>query len=65
MKKALALVLAALVALALFAGCSKSKTDPHTIVVGASVTPHAEIIEQVRDLLKAKGFSRSLNSRIM
>ena len=56
MKKALALVLAALVALALFAGCSKSKTDPHTIVVGASVTPHAEIIEQVRDLLKAKGF---------
>ncbi|MGN0799064.1 MAG: MetQ/NlpA family ABC transporter substrate-binding protein [Christensenellales bacterium] len=56
MKKALALVLAALVALALFAGCSKSKTDPHTIVVGASVTPHAEILEQVRDLLKAKGF---------
>ena len=56
MNKALALVLAALVALALFAGCSKSKTDPHTIVVGASVTPHAEIIEQVRDLLKAKGF---------
>ena len=56
MKKTLALVLAALVALALFAGCSKSKTDPHTIVVGASVTPHAEIIEQVRDLLKAKGF---------
>ncbi|MCI6967489.1 MetQ/NlpA family ABC transporter substrate-binding protein [bacterium] len=56
MKKTLALVLAALVALALFAGCSKSKTDPHTIVVGASVTPHAEILEQVRDLLKAKGF---------
>ena len=44
MKKVLALTLAALAALALFAGCSKSKTDPGTIVVGASVTPHAEIL---------------------
>lgn len=56
MKKTLALVLAALAALALFAGCSKSKTDPNTIVVGASVTPHAEILEQTRELLKEKGF---------
>ena len=56
MKKVLALTLAALAALALFAGCSKSKTDPGTIVVGASVTPHAEILEQVRELLKEKGF---------
>lgn len=56
MKKALALTLATLLALALFAGCSKSKTDPGTIVVGASVTPHAEILEQVRGLLKEKGF---------
>lgn len=56
MKKVLALTLAAFAALALFAGCSKSKTDPGTIVVGASVTPHAEILEQVRELLKEKGF---------
>ena len=56
MKKALAFALVALFALALFAGCTQSKTDPGTIVVGASVTPHAEILEQVRDLLKEKGF---------
>ena len=56
MKKGLAFALTALFALALFAGCSQSKTDPGTIVVGASVTPHAEILEQVRDLLKEKGF---------
>lgn len=56
MKKALAFALVALFALAFFAGCTQSKTDPGTIVVGASVTPHAEILEQVRDLLKEKGF---------
>ena len=56
MKKGLAFALVALFALALFAGCTQSKTDPGTIVVGASVTPHAEILEQVRDLLKEKGF---------
>ena len=56
MKKALAFALVALFALTLFAGCTQSKTDPGTIVVGASVTPHAEILEQVRDLLKEKGF---------
>ena len=56
MKKALAFALVALLALALFAGCTQSKTDPGTIVVCASVTPHAEILEQVRDLLKGKGF---------
>ena len=56
MKKGLAFALTALLALTLFAGCSQSKTDPGTIVVGASVTPHAEILEQVRDLLKEKGF---------
>ena len=56
MKKALAFALVALFALALFAGCTQSKTDPGTIGVGASVTPHAEILEQVRDLLKEKGF---------
>lgn len=65
-EKVLALTLAALAALALFAGCSKSKTDPGTIVVGASVTPHAEILEQVRELLKEKVLNlKSLSSRTM
>ena len=56
MKKILALAIAAILALAAFAGCSGSGTDPHTIVVGASVTPHAEILEVVREELKEKGY---------
>ncbi|MBQ2866377.1 MAG: metal ABC transporter substrate-binding protein [Clostridia bacterium] len=54
MKKTFALILAlALLALA-FAGCGKK--DANTITVGASSTPHAEILEQVKDVLKDKGY---------
>ncbi len=56
MKKILALAIAAILALAALAGCSGSGNDPHTIVVGASVTPHAEILEIVREELKEKGY---------
>lgn len=55
MKKIFVLVIAALLAFAAFAGCSGSN-DPHKIVVGASVTPHAEILECIREELKEKGF---------
>lgn len=38
------------------AGCSKNKKE-NTIVVGASATPHAEILELVKDDMKAKGYT--------
>ncbi|MEG0254371.1 MAG: MetQ/NlpA family ABC transporter substrate-binding protein [Vagococcus sp.] len=34
----------------------KSKTENKTLVVGASPTPHAEILEQAKPLLKEKGY---------
>ena len=78
MKKVLAIVLAALLIVAAFAGCAaKSETadtaaDSTTttdtaaaetadgklevLKVGASSTPHAEILEQVKDTLAAEGY---------
>ncbi len=56
MKKALALVLVLVLSLSLFAGCGKKKSDS-TIVIGASSTPHAEILEQVKDVLAKEGYT--------
>lgn len=57
MKKKLALVLAIVLALALaFGGCGEKKEDK-TIKVGASSTPHAEILNQVKDALAADGYT--------
>ena len=68
MKKVLAIVLAALLLVAALAGCA-SKSEPtstdtaastdgklETLKVGASSTPHAEILEQVKDTLAAEGY---------
>ncbi|MBR5528763.1 MAG: metal ABC transporter substrate-binding protein, partial [Clostridia bacterium] len=59
MKKILALALAlTLSASALaFAGCGEKKTDDKTITVGASSTPHAEILEQVKAPLAEQGYT--------
>lgn len=51
------LALLLIVSLFAFAACGGSKTDPHTIVVGASSTPHAEILEQVKDVLAEQGYT--------
>ena len=66
MKKLIALVLALVLALTLVACSSDSNTDSNTdggdattetvtIKVGASPTPHAEILAQVKDTLAAEG----------
>ncbi len=55
MKKALAIALVLVLALSLFAGCSKD--DSKVIKVGASSTPHAEILEVVKDDLAKKGYT--------
>lgn len=72
MKKALVLVLALSLALFCLAGCGKTDAPAETqapaeteapaaeltpIVVGASSTPHAEILEQVKEALAAEGYA--------
>ena len=58
MKKftSLALALLLVVSLFAFAACG-NKTDDTTIVVGASSTPHAEILEQVKETLAEQGYT--------
>ncbi len=58
MKKIVTLLLAVCLLASLLAGCAgKSKTEDKTIVVGASATPHAEILEQVKDALAKDGWT--------
>lgn len=62
MKKVFALVLSALLLVSALAGCaakSGTTTDKgglEPLIVGASSTPHAEILEQVKDMLAAEGY---------
>jgi D-methionine transport system substrate-binding protein len=55
MKKVLALALVAVLSLSILSGCTQSKDDKK-IVVGASTTPHAEILEIAKEVLAEKGF---------
>lgn len=57
MKKVLSLVLAAVICFSLFAFAScKKESDLTVIKVAASSTPHAEILEECKEDMKAKGF---------
>lgn len=67
MKKIFALILITILALSLLAGCGGAKTGNDTqnegttkktatITVGASSTPHAEILAVVKDDMAAKGY---------
>lgn len=56
MKKAIALLLVLALAACLF-GCGKKESGAKTIVVGASSTPHAEILEQVKGTLAEQGYT--------
>ncbi len=49
-------LLCSLFAVALLTGCGTSSNDEKTIRIGASVTPHAEIIESVVPSLEAQGY---------
>ncbi len=53
MKKLLVLF----IALILVTSCSKTKDKSKTIKVGASITPHAEILNEAKKALQEKGFS--------
>ena len=57
MKKTLSLVLAAVLCISLFAGCgSSAKAEDKVIKIGATATPHAEILESVKDVLAKQGY---------
>ena len=57
MKKLLAVVLIGAFVVSALAGCGKSTSaDDKVIKVAASATPHAEILEQAKPLLEAKGY---------
>ncbi|MDR0846835.1 MAG: methionine ABC transporter substrate-binding protein [Lactobacillales bacterium] len=55
MKKLIAGIVTALAALLVLAGCG-SADNSHKIVIGASPTPHAEILEKVKPILKKEGY---------
>ena len=56
MKKIIAIALSLVLALSLFAGCTP-KTDDKTIVIAASPTPHAEILEIAKEELAKAGYT--------
>ena len=62
MKKIVTIVLALALVLSLAAltGCGDKKTDDKVINVGASSTPHAEILEQVKDVLAKEGYTLNI-----
>ena len=57
MKKKLSILLAAVLALSLFAGCAAKTAEDKTIVIGASPTPHAEILAVVKEVLAEQGYT--------
>lgn len=57
MKKLLAVILTGAFVVSALAGCGKTaEADDQVIKVAASATPHAEILEQAKPLLEAKGY---------
>lgn len=61
MKKIISLVLLLVLSLSLV-GCKKNSIDDKVIVVGASITPHAEILEQARGYIESKGYKLDIKT---
>ena len=62
-KRILAAGAAAVLAVGLTAcGGKENKADDKTITVAASPTPHAEILEAAKDLLKEKGYTLEIRN---
>ncbi|NLB79685.1 MAG: MetQ/NlpA family ABC transporter substrate-binding protein [Clostridiaceae bacterium] len=57
MKKIAKLALILTLVLSLFAGCGANSAKGSTVVVGASVTPHAEILNVAKEILAEKGIT--------
>lgn len=50
-------IISALLILLLVVGCSSTGSDDKTIIVGASLVPHAEILKQVEEELAKEGYT--------
>ena len=57
MKKLISVLLTAVVVMTTFTACSNNSTDDKVIKVGASVTPHAEILAVAKDILAQEGYT--------
>lgn len=57
MKKIITLALSCVLVLGLLAGCGAETKDPVVIKVGASITPHSEILAACKDALAEKGYT--------
>ncbi len=57
MKKIITLALACVLVLGLLAGCGADSKDPVVIKVGASITPHSEILAACKDILAEQGYT--------
>ena len=68
MKKVTAIILTGILTLGVLTGCQSnskaeekgSSEDAKTIKVAASATPHAEILEQAKSILKKEGYQPRL-----
>lgn len=56
MKKTVTILLSAVMALSLFAGCGTKTAEDKKIVIGASTTPHAEILAIAKEILAEQGY---------
>ena len=58
-KRVVSIILASVLALGVFAGCGGNGAtgDDKTITIGASSTPHAEILEAAKPILEEKGYT--------
>ena len=61
MKKALSFIIAAVLCLSLFAACGNAapaqSAEDKVIKIGATATPHAEILESIKDALAKDGYT--------
>lgn len=60
MKKTLSLLLALTLTGSVLTGCGSKSSDDKTITVGASSTPHAEILEQTKAALEEQGYTLNI-----
>ncbi len=60
MKKLIALILVGVLSLGIFSGCSSK--DDTIITIGASPTPHAEILEVVKEELAKSGYTLEITT---
>lgn len=64
MKKVLTVLVALTLLTAILSGCSKKENDNKKIIIGASTTPHAEILEQVKPILADKGYELEIKEYV-